>query len=160
MAFNFNDIKEKVKETIDVVADTTRDVAVKTADKAKNVSRIAKLSLEISGEKDTIKKAYAEIGKLYYETHKDDPDGFFAQLCDEINLANKSIQEKEAEIIELKTASETDGIEVEFEVVVAKDEEQAECDCGCGCDAATEAAEEIVEEVKEKVEDAAEDITE
>jgi hypothetical protein len=135
MALNFNDIKEKVKETLDIVADTTRDVASKTADKAKNVSRIAKLSLEISGEKDTIKKAYAEIGKLYYETHKDAPDGFFVQLCDEITLANKSIIDKETEIAELKADGNLeDDIEVEFEEIVteAETEAEGECDCGCG----------------------------
>ena len=134
MALNFNDIKEKVKETFDIVADTTRDVASKTADKAKNMSRIAKLSLEINGEKDTIKKAYTEIGKLYYETHKDDPDGFFAQLCDEITLANTSIIEKETEIAELKAEGiSEDGIEVEFEEIVTEAEAEAECDCGCDC---------------------------
>ena len=136
MALNFNDIKDKVKETFDIVADTTRDVAYKTADKAKNMSRIAKLSLEINGEKDTIKKAYVEIGKLYYETHKDDPDGFFAQLCDEITLANTSIIEKESEIAELKAEGNSeDGIDVEFEEIVTEAEAEAdnedECDCGC-----------------------------
>lgn len=136
MAIDFNDIKEKVKETIDVMADTTKDVAYRAADKAKTMSRIAKLSLEINGEKDSIKKAYVEIGKLYYETHKDDPDGFFVQLCDEITMAMKSISEKEAEIADLKTKdSSDDGIDVEFEEIITETEEDAgEGSCGCGCE--------------------------
>jgi hypothetical protein len=123
-----DDIKGAVMDTIGSVAGKTRDLAGNVADKAKDVSRIAKLNIEISTEKDTIKKAYIEIGKLYYETHKDDPDGFFVQLCDEITVATESIKSKEAEIAEIKAATQ-DGepdVVVEFENVVADAEEEAE----------------------------------
>lgn len=169
MGFNFDDFKEKVKETFDVVADTTKDVASRTADKAKTMSRIAKLSMDINGEKEAIKKAYLEIGKLYYETHKDDPDGFFVQLCDEITIAMQSISDKETEIAELKTTSNPeDGIEVEFEEIISETEEEAEAECNCGCEAKDkaqavaedikEAAKEVAEEIKETVEEIVEDI--
>jgi hypothetical protein len=127
-----DDIKGAVMDTIGSVAGKTRDLAGNVADKAKDVSRIAKLNIEINTEKDTIKKAYIEIGKLYYETHKDDPDGFFVQLCDEITVATESIKSKEAEIAEIKAAAQ-DGepdVVVEFENVVADAEEEAEGDDG------------------------------
>lgn len=123
----FDDIKGAVIDTIGQVAEKTRDLAGTVADKAKDVSRIAKLNIEIGSEKDTIKKAYTEIGKLYYETHKDDPDDFFIQLCDEITVSLGNIAAKEAEIAEIKARSSVseDDIVVEFEEVVAEAEAPA-----------------------------------
>jgi hypothetical protein len=128
---DINEFKEKVMGTLGVVADKTKDIAEKAADKAKQAARIAKLSVEIGNEKENMKKAYIEIGKLYYETHKDDTEGFFVQLCDEITLSQNSIAAKEAEIAELKSDIRdfSDGdIEVEFQEVVSQEEDSA---CGC-----------------------------
>lgn len=126
---DFTEIKEKVLSALETVADSTKELAGKAADKAKSAARIAKLSMEINAEKDTIKKAYLEIGKLYYEMHRDNPDGFFAQLCDEITVANAEIEAKEAEIAELKEggagAAEDEDIEVEVT------EEPADEPCCC-----------------------------
>lgn len=123
----FDEIKGAVIDTIGHVAEKTRDLAGTVADKAKDVSRIAKLNIEIAGEKETIKKAYTEIGKLYYETRKDDPDGFFAQLCEEITVSLGSITAKEAEIADIKERDNItdDDIVVEFEEIVAEAENEA-----------------------------------
>ena len=137
-------------------ADSTKDFAGKAADKVKAGGRIAKLNIEIAQEKDNVKKTYVEIGKLYYDTHKDDPDGFFIQLCEEVAAAEKAIADKEAEIASLKegfSSKEEPDIDVEFEEVVAEGEAAAE-------DAAEGVAEEVsdvVEEVTETVENAAEE---
>lgn len=134
---DINEFKEKVMGTIGVVADKTKDIAAKASDKAKQAARIAKLSVEIGNEKENMKKAYIEIGKLYYETHKDDTEGFFVQLCDEITLSQNSIAAKEAEIAELKSDIRdfSDGdIEVEFQEVVSQDEDSA-----CACEEESEA---------------------
>lgn len=173
---DFNAFKDKVlaklgqaaeatKDFAEKAADSTKDFAEKAADKAKAGSRIAKLNIEIATERDNMKKTYVEIGKLYYETHKDDPEGFFIQLCEEIAIAERNIAEKETEIAELKQSmkdSDDDTIEVEFEEIVAEDE--AAADCACCCEKAeevvedvVEAVEEVVEEVKEAVEEAVED---
>lgn len=138
---DFDNIKAKLKATFNVVADKTVDIAEKTvdktkelasktADKAKDTARIAKLSVEINGEKDTIKKAYLEIGKLYYEMHRDNPDGFFAQLCDEVSVANANIAAKEAEIAALKAGED------EIEVEIVECEEECECCCESTCEEA------------------------
>jgi hypothetical protein len=130
-----NEFRDRVFSTIENVADKTKAFAAIAADKAKAMGRIAKLTVEINGEKDTMKKAYIEIGKLYYETHRNDPDGFFIQLCDEISVSMESIASKEAEISDLKASisdfSELSGggdVDVEFESVVAGEEK---CSCGC-----------------------------
>lgn len=139
---DFNDFKEKMLVTLGKVADTTKDLAEKTADAAKASGRIAKLSMDIASEKDNMKKTYIEIGKLYYDTHKDDPEGFFIQLCEEITLSKENIAAKDAEIEALKGEKcGEDDIEIEFEEVVAEEESCAcsvddfasgdgSCDCG------------------------------
>lgn len=130
---DMNEFKDRVFSTIENMADKTKAFAFAAADKAKEMGRIAKLTVEINGEKDAMKKAYVEIGKLYFETHRNDPDGFFIQLCDEISVSMESIAAKEAEIVELKASiSDFSGgcgdVDVEFESVVAGDEK---CSCGC-----------------------------
>ena len=161
---DFNEIKNAVLSSIgkaadagkgiaSKAADAGKGIASKAADKAKSSARIAKLTVEIANEKENMKKAYIEIGKLYYDTHKDDPEGFFIQLCDEVGIALKSIADKEAEIEELKS-SETDDeadIEVEFEKVVEADEADA------GAEAAGEDAGEPVAEEESAAQDEAAD---
>lgn len=152
--FDFNNIKNKVMDSLNKAADTTKDFADKATDKAKDVSRIAKLTFEISSEKEVIRKAYSEIGRLYYETHKDDPESVFIQLCDEVSLAQENIAAKEAEINELKTRSDSDGsITVEFEHV-PDDEDDDTCAGCCGCCSEEDfaPAEESVEETEDKPE--------
>lgn len=111
---NCDEIKDRVKVTLEVVAEGAKELAAKAADKAKTAARIARLSLEIAGEKDTIKKSCLEIGKLYYEMHRDDADGFFAQLCDEITVAKADIADKEGEIASLRGRCEEDDMEIEL----------------------------------------------
>lgn len=169
---DFNELKNKVlaalgqatdsaKDIAGKAADSAKDLAGKAADKAKVGGRIAKLSMEVATEKENMKKAYLEIGKLYYDTHKDNPDGFFIQLCEEVSAAEKSVAEKEAEIAELKESfscgdSEPD-VEVEFEEVVEKAEAEA---AGETAETASESASETVAETVETVKEAVENIVE
>lgn len=118
---DFSEIKNVVLSSIGKAADAGKGIANKAADKAKSGARIAKLTVEIASEKENMKKAYMEIGKLYYDTHKDDPEGFFIQLCDEVALAQKNIADKEAEIEELKLAEESEGTEIEIDIDISVD---------------------------------------
>ena len=126
---DFNAIRDKVLVSLNTVAEKTKVVASTVADKAKDAAQIAKLNMEIASERDRIKKAYLELGKLYYDTHKDDPDGFFTQLCQEVTLSLSRVTALEDEIARLKAAEE--DVDVEFENVVSAAEDEAECSCGC-----------------------------
>ena len=154
-------------------ADATRGIAGVAAEKAKAGGRIAKLTMDIAREKEDMKKTFLEIGKLYYDTHKDAPEGFFSQLCEEIALAEKSVAAKQAELDELKasfTTPENPDVEVEFEEIVGSAEAEAECccdkaadateDCCCAAEDAAEKAEcccgDAVDEAADAVKDAAE----
>ena len=156
-------IKDTILSALDQATDVTRDFAGKAAGATKNIAgkakvkakaggRIAKLTMSIARERDEMKKTFLEIGKLYYDTHKDAPEGFFSQLCEEVALAEKSIAAKEAELAELKAdfAGSKDAepdVEVEFEEIVDAAAAEAEgCCCGdeapCCCDGEEKAAEE------------------
>lgn len=132
-------VASKTKDIAEKAADVAKDIGGKTADKAKQIARIAKLNVEIGTEKDTLRKAYTEIGKLYYETHKHDSGEDFVQLCDEISLSLKTIEEKEAEIESLKSdlgdGCGDDCFEVEFEEIPVTEDEAGieEEDSGCCC---------------------------
>jgi len=137
---DFSGLKDKVLSTLGQTADnvkdfagkaggSAKDIAEKAADKAKMGGRIAKLTMDVSSDKETIKKAYQEIGRLYYETHKEDPEGFFAQLCEEVALAEQNIAAKESEIAALKAEFGGKGepdVSVEFEEIVEEEEAAAE----------------------------------
>ena len=134
---DFNAFRDKALGTLNTVVDKTREIAGTVADKAKDTAQIAKLNLEISSEREQVKKAYLEIGKLYYETHKTDPDSFFTQLCEEVSLSLDHITALEAEIARLKAgtdAADKDDIDVEFEVIVEAEDEDTTCGCGCSCE--------------------------
>lgn len=160
--FEFNELKETLlKKAVDV-ADATKELAKKATDKTKTVAKITRLTAEIAGEKDTIKKHYAEIGKLYYEKYRDSADEDFEQLITEIIAAEETIAAKQAEIEELKNSDDIDDdVEVEIyeeienfeekaEEVVDAAEEKAE-DIAETIEDKAEAVEEVVEEVKDKI---------
>ncbi|MBP8640559.1 MAG: hypothetical protein KBI01_06635 [Oscillospiraceae bacterium] len=123
---DFNELKGAILNTLGTVAGKTRDFAEKAADKAKEVGRIAKLNMELSAEKDTIEKAYLEIGKLYYETRKNSPDGFFVQLCDEITLADENIARILSELDDLKASLGSKGCDIDVEFTEITVDEPAE----------------------------------
>lgn len=117
-----NNIVGKVKEAANTGA--VRDIYEQGASRAKSYGRIAKLTLEVNGESEELKRIYTEIGKLYFEQAKDAPEGFFAPLFAQAEEISQRIQLKEAEIEAMKAefGSEDDAdidVEIgEFEDVV------------------------------------------
>ena len=105
---------DKLKETVSDIGEKVGDLAQTGVAKSKQLAEIAKLKAANMAEQDAIRKAYLEIGKLYYEMHRDDADGFFAQLCDEITVAKAGIADKEGEIASLRGRCEEDDLEIEL----------------------------------------------
>lgn len=106
---DYDDFKEAFKATFSGVADIAKDLAASAGDKAKSLGRIAKLTVELNSERENAKKAYAEIGKLYYETYRNAPGEFFIQLCDEVTLVNQNISRMEDELAALKASVSESG---------------------------------------------------
>ena len=114
-----NNIVGKVKEVADSGA--IKDIYEHGASRAKSYGQMAKLSLEINGDSEELKRVYAEIGRLYYDQAKDAPEGFFAPLFEQAAALIESINSKQAQIQAMKDefAAETAPAEdADFESVV------------------------------------------
>ena len=90
MAF-FDDLKDKAT-----------DLGRAGMAKSKQLMEITKLSLNNSGEEDAIRKAYLEIGKLYYAERGGAPEPGYAALCQRITTAKINIEENKARIAQIK----------------------------------------------------------
>ncbi len=142
--FNFEDLKDTVIGAVGIAAMKTKDFAEKATDKVKVTTRITKLNVEISSQKSAIEKSFTELGKIYYDLHKNNPDSMFVRIFDDIRVANENIAKLENEISELKLSGASDSdcsIEVEFEEItpeedapaVVNDSELHAEPCSCGC---------------------------
>ena len=95
MAFSFDDLREKVT-----------DLAQSGVAKSKQLAEIAKL-----------KKAYLELGRLYYAERGAAPEGAYAAACGRISQAKAAIETNNARIAELKAQG---CVEEEAESVTAE----------------------------------------
>lgn len=86
----------------DELKDKAVDLAQAGVAKSKQLGEIAKLYVGNVGEEDAIKKAYIEIGKLYYAERGMAPEAAYAALCGKITAAKKNIEDNKNRIEELK----------------------------------------------------------
>jgi len=92
--------------------------------KSMQLAEIAKLKTANMGEEDTIKKAYIELGKLYYAEFGAVPGAAYAAACERITAAKAAIETNNDRISQLKaTAGEPEEAEVEVKVEVEAVEE-------------------------------------
>ena len=97
------------------------DLAQAGAAKAKELTDIAKLNIANSAEEDTIRKAYIDLGKLYYAERGMAPEGAYVTLCEKITAAKQRLEENKAKIAEIKRAGNINDDDVSAYT----------CDCGC-----------------------------
>ena len=117
--------------------------------KAKELKEIGKLKVENATEQENIKKAYIEIGRLYYAEHGENPDEAYAGLCEKIAAGKAKIEYNLERIADIKAAGELNDDEVDAECCCEADEiaceadecaceaDEAACEadeCACGCD--------------------------
>ena len=91
----FNDMKDRAV-----------DLAQAGVAQSKRLAEIAKLKTANLGEEDTIKKAYIELGKLYYAEKGAAPDGAYVAACERIDAARAAIETNNDRIADLKTAGD------------------------------------------------------
>lgn len=89
-------------------------------EKSRQLAEIAKLRASNIAEEEAIKKAYIEIGKLYYAERGDAPDGAYVALCSRISKAKDAIAQNHAQIEALKEKAE-DDIQPEEDPFVPED---------------------------------------
>lgn len=74
--------------------------------KAKDVSEIAKLKLDIKSKEDYVQKQYAALGEAYYEKHKDEEGIEEAEQFFLIKEAQESIEHMKAEVLRIQGSAE------------------------------------------------------
>ena len=110
-----------LKSTFETLKDQATDLAQAGVAQSKRLAEIAKLKMANMAEEDAIKKAYIEIGKVYYAEHGATPDGAYASLCERITASKALIETNNERINELKQAPEME-VEVEAELEVPAEE--------------------------------------
>lgn len=120
------------KDTLDNLKDRAADLAQAGVAQSKRLAEIAKLKMSNMAEEDTIKKAYMEIGKLYYAEQGAAPDGAYAAACEKITAARAAIETNKERIAELKQPGdpvdddELEVVETETEVEITLPEDQSQ----------------------------------
>lgn len=106
------------------------DLAQSVVATSKRLAEIAKLKASNMAEEDTIRKAYVELGKLYYAEHGTTPDGAYAAACEKITAARATIETNNDRIAELKATAEAEGeiIDVTPEAAEEPENEVTEAD--------------------------------
>lgn len=134
---NWEEVKEKIGAGSKVVAD-----------KAKEIIDVAGLRAQIVSCDTTMLKAYKDLGKAFYEAHKDEAAGEFAELIATLKNAEDKKAGLEKKIAEARDKGATDIVDVPvdepddstFEEVAKKVASDVE-----------DIAEDIKEEVSEEV---------
>ena len=99
---NLDDLKEKVKDTIDSFTDFSQETYSTIEGKAKIIARRAKLTAGITKQKTIIRRNYIAMGETYYELYKNKPAKALVDNCNIITEAKNIIDEYEKELDELK----------------------------------------------------------
>ena len=99
---SFEEFKQRTGETAEYIAAKSIELAKAAAEKTRLLARISKLNADIITEKDAMRRAYINLGKLYYENYKDGPDDIMVNDCERISTAIAMIADCKAEIEECK----------------------------------------------------------
>lgn len=136
-----NDLKERAAD----LAQAGVDLAQAGMAKSKQLAEIGRLNVNNATEESAIRKAYTEIGRLYYAECGMAPEAAYQALCEKITASKVTIEENKARIVELREESGVTEEEVPF---VETDVPPEEPECGCtGCaDELTDTAEDKTEE--------------
>ena len=134
-----------IKSTFESLKDRATDLAQAGVAQSKRLAEIAKLKTSNMAEEDAIKKAYVELGKLYYAENGATPDGAYAAACEKITASKALIETNNERIAELKQPGDPEpGEEIVVEAVEATEEapEEAPAQEGGGCSCCCQSEEE------------------
>ena len=113
--FDFDALKEKAM-----------DLAQAGVAKSKVLAEIAKLKAANMSEEDAIKKAYIELGKLYYAERGAAPEAAYVSGCERIAASKAAIEANNARIAELKAQEDVDDEAGAAHTVVVEPEDVAD----------------------------------
>ena len=115
-------------DSIDSIREKATEAAQAAARKTKKLAEIAKANVSIYSEEDKIKKAEAELGKLYYRDYvvgEEMDTAEYLPWCQKIDEAKQTIADLRDYIEELKAEQvemeEADSAVVEADIVTDAD---------------------------------------
>lgn len=101
MAFPFEDLKSRVQGLYQTGKKKGSALAQTGLDKAQQVGTMAKLKAANLSEEETLRRAYQELGRLYFEKHGAAPEVEFLSLCATIDESLARIQINQNKLDEL-----------------------------------------------------------
>ena len=93
----------------------------KCVDRTKSYGLMAKLTLDMNSQSEELRKVYTEIGKLYFEQARDNPQGCFAPLFAQAGKLLEELKAKETELEELKAGLREEKEEKDIEVEITQE---------------------------------------
>ena len=136
MSIDYEILKDKAVVLAQSGVTKAKELADAGVAKVRELSEIGKLKVQNSTEQVAIRKAYSDLGKLYYAEHGSDPEAPFAELCQSITDSLARISYNNERIADIKAAGrskdETDetGEPAEEELVSEAPVDEEPCCCG------------------------------
>lgn len=102
-----NECREVISmEFFDRIGESLVSAGKDVSQRAKDVSEIAKLKLDIKSKEDYVKEQYAAIGEMYFEKHKDEEGLDEAEQFFLIKEALEEIERMKAEVLRIQGSAE------------------------------------------------------
>ena len=113
MSIDFDRLKERAGELAQAGVAKAREITDAGMATAKQLTEIGKLKMQSSSERDSIRRAYLELGKLYYAERGSAPEPGYADLCQKVTNAMAKIEYNNERIADIKAAGHLTDEEVE-----------------------------------------------
>lgn len=110
----FEELFEKVSELAQTGVAKAKEFTDAGMAKTKELAEISKLKVENASEQESIKKAYLEIGKLYFAERGMAPESPYTALCEKIADSKSKIEYNQERIADIKAASGLKDEEIVF----------------------------------------------
>ena len=128
MSVDFESVKDKAVVLAQSGMTKAKGLADAGAAKARELSEIGKLKMQNSTEKEAIRKAYSDLGKLYYAERGSAPEAAYSELCQRITDALARISYNNERIADIKAAGRSSGVEEDVDEEIEEIEDE-ECCC-------------------------------
>ena len=126
MSIDFESLKDKAVVFAQTGVTKAKELADTGAAKAKELTEIGKLKVQNSTEQEAVRKAYSELGKLYYAERGSAPEAAYADLCQRITDSLARVSYNNERIADIKAAGQLTDEEVESAELEPMPEEPAE----------------------------------
>ncbi len=110
---DFDDLKERALDLAQSGMAKAMELTDTGVAKAKELAEISKLKVLNLREQDAIRRAYMDLGRLYYAERGSAPEAAYSDLCDRITRSKAQIQVNEQRIADLKTSGNLTDEEVD-----------------------------------------------